>query len=156
MTVMLGKSVVSGMSEVSGAFREPGIVADGPSVKPDVWMALETAVIELRVGVVDTAGTMLVDAAAHSCCGVIRSLINVTAPLSAYRPPFTLTPSRRDTEVKARILPLKFVKLPSVADEPTWKYTLQARAPLISTTDAEADVVSVELIWKTKRAFGSS
>lgn len=104
------------------------------------------SVIELRVGVVNTAGTMLVDAAAHSCCGVIRSLINVTAPLSAYRLPFTLTPSRRDIEVKARILLLKVAELPSVADEPTWKYTLQARAPLISTTDAEEEVVSVELI----------
>jgi hypothetical protein len=141
--LMLGTSGVSGVPEVSGTFGGPGVVvkaggtvfsvvpdgddvvipstggADGLSVKIDVGIALETVVGGSMNGVVVTVGTLLVDAAEHCCCGVIRSLINVTAPVSAYSPPFTLTPSRRDIEVKARILPLKVVELPSVADEPT-------------------------------------
>lgn len=98
---------------------------------------------------------MLVVTVTHSCCDTIRSLIKVTAPLTAYRPPVTLTPSRREIEVRARMLPLNVVELPRVADDPIWKKTLQARAPLTSTTDADEAVVSVEPIWNTNKESAS-
>lgn len=73
-------------------------------------------------------------------------LIKVTAALSAYKPPVTLAPSSREMDVRARILPLNDVEVPRVADDPTWKKTLQARAPLMRTTDADDAVVSEEPI----------
>jgi hypothetical protein len=118
-------------------------------------MSVETIVGSCDTSVLESAVTMLVVIAAHSCCDTTRSLIKVTAPLSAYRPPVTLTSSSREIEVRARMLPLNIVELPSVAEDPTWKKTLQARAPLMRTTAADEAVVSVEPIWKTNREFAS-
>jgi len=56
----------------------------------------------------------------------------------------------RETEVKAKIFPANIVPPPSVAEEPTWKKTLQAWAPLVRTTWAAAPVMNVVPIWKTK------
>lgn len=67
----------------------------------------------------------------------------------------TLTSSRTEIEARARMLPLNLVELPRVADDPTWKKTLQARAPLMRTMDADEAVVRVEPIWKTNTAFAS-
>lgn len=52
------------------------------------------------------------------------------------------------------MLPLNVVKVPSVAEEPTWKKTLQACAPLTRTTEAAVAVVSVDPIWNTNKEFG--
>jgi hypothetical protein len=90
----------------------------------------------------------------HTRWAVIKSLMSVTAPLMAYKPPLTATPLFRLIDVKANILPLKIVEAPSVAEEPTWKKTLHAWAPLVSTIDAADAVVSVDPIWNTKSEFG--
>jgi hypothetical protein len=45
--------------------------------------------------------------------------------------------------------------VPSVAELPTWKYTLHGEAPLINTTDEPLAVVSVLPIWNMKTALGS-
>jgi hypothetical protein len=82
----------------------------------------------------------------QSCCGVTRSLINVTAPYSAYRPPPTLTPLFNVIDVNARMFPAKTVSVPSVADDPTCQKTLHACAPLTSRTVEAVAVVKVDPI----------
>lgn len=56
-------------------------------------------------------------------------------------------------DASARILPIKFVAVPRVAELPTCQKTLQAFAPLIKTTEEAVAVVMVEPIWKMKRLF---
>jgi hypothetical protein len=58
-------------------------------------------------------------------------------------------------EVNARMVPLKIVLPPSVAELPTCQKTLQDWAPLMSVTLLPVAVVSVEPIWKMKTAPGS-
>jgi hypothetical protein len=58
-------------------------------------------------------------------------------------------------EVNARTWPVKSVVVPKVADEPTCQKTLQACAPLISSTLLPLAVVRVEPAWKIKTAAGS-
>lgn len=56
------------------------------------------------------------------------------------------TPSLRLMELKARILPLKMVLVPRVADELTCQKILHACAPLMSTTKEDEAVVRVDPI----------
>ena len=83
------------------------------------------------------------------------SLIKVTAPLRASARPFSLTPSFIVIDVSARMLPAKFVVVPSVAELPTCQKTLHGCAPLTSRTRLADALISVEPAWKTKTAFGS-
>jgi hypothetical protein len=46
-------------------------------------------------------------------------LINVTPPLRARSLPSTVTPSFTEIDVKAKMLPLNAVRVPSVAELPT-------------------------------------
>ena len=53
------------------------------------------------------------------CDRVTVSLINVTAPLRAKSLPSTVTPLFTEIDVKARMLPVNAVLVPSVASLPT-------------------------------------
>ena len=55
-------------------------------------------------------------------------------------------------DVRARIVPLKLVVVPSVAELPTFQKTLHAEAPLTSFTWLADAVMSVDAAWKTKTA----
>ena len=57
-------------------------------------------------------------------------------------------------EASARILPLKSVVVPSVAELPTCQKIRQGCAPLISKTLALLAVMSVLPIWKMKTLLG--
>jgi hypothetical protein len=80
---------------------------------------------------------------------------SVTAPFSASALPATVAPVFSVMLWSARMLPTKVVSVPSVAELPTWKYTLHGEAPLINTTDEPLAVVSVLPIWNMKTALGS-
>ena len=69
---------------------------------------------------------------------------SVTAPLMAWSRPFTTAPVLSVIEAEARIVPMKLVDVPSVAELPTSQKTLQAWAPFSRTTEADDAVVSVE------------
>jgi hypothetical protein len=135
--VMAVKDTGKVVTSVSAVEISPG---------PVVSTALGMSVGDCETAVLGFAETMLVVTTTHSSCGTILSLIKVTAPLSAYSPPLTLTLSRSEIEVRASMLPLNLVELPKVADDPIWNNTLQARAPSIKTTDADEAVVRVEPI----------
>lgn len=103
------------------------------------------AVVEETVDDVDVGGVL-----AQPAWALIVSSIRVTAAVSAYRPPLTVTAELTVIEARARMLPTKLVAVPSVAELPTCQNTLQALAPLMRTTWAAVVVVMVEPIWKTK------
>ena len=86
---------------------------------------------------------------------VIVFVSNVTAPLRANTRPSTFVPVVRVADVKARIFPLKIEFVPSVAELPTCQKTLQAWAEFMRTTLLVPEVMSVELVLKTKTALGS-
>src|SRR5687768_11016187 len=91
-----------------------------------------------------------------SCYGSVMVFLlpSVTAPFRARARPMSVTSSFRVIDVKARMLPLKVDgPTPSVAELPTWKYTLAACAPLIRMMLPVW--VSVLPAWKTKTALGS-
>jgi hypothetical protein len=56
--------------------------------------------------------------------------------------------------VSARILPVKLLPVPSVAELPTCQNTLQPCAPLIRFTTEPLAVVNALPVWKTKPALG--
>src|SRR3984893_15295224 len=76
---------------------------------------------------------------------------NVTAPVRAYSPQFDDTPVVAVMEISARMLPMKLVPVPKVAELPTCQKTLAAMAPSISNTCELLAVVRVLPIWKMKR-----
>lgn len=80
---------------------------------------------------------------------------NVTAPLRTNTRPSTVAPVVSVAEVKAKILPLKFELIPSVAELPTCQKTLQACAPFKRFTTLNPAVVSVVADLKINIAFGS-
>ena len=53
------------------------------------------------------------------------------------------------------MLPTRSVFVPSVAELPTFQYTLQGAAPLMNTTLLFDAVVSAESIWKMNTAWAS-
>ena len=55
--------------------------------------------------------------------------------------------------ISANMLPKSCVPVPRVAEEPTWKNTLQAELPSTTTCELLA-VVKVLPIWKTKIPLG--
>jgi hypothetical protein len=75
---------------------------------------------------------------------------NVTAPVRAYSPQFDDAPVVAVMEISARMLPMKLVPVPKVAELPTCQKTLAAVAPLISNTFALLAVIRVLPIWKMK------
>jgi hypothetical protein len=79
----------------------------------------------------------------------------VTEPLRASIRPIEVAPVCIVIEVNARIVPRKAVAVPIVAELPICQYTLQDRAPLVSSTRLLDAVVSVEPAWKTKTAPAS-
>jgi hypothetical protein len=86
---------------------------------------------------------------------VIVFVSRVTAPLRASTRPDTLALVWTLIEVRARMLPTKFVPVPRVAELPTCQNTLQAWAPLMSATVLFDAVINVEPAWKTNTASGS-
>jgi hypothetical protein len=58
--------------------------------------------------------------------------------------------------VRARTVPTKVEAVPRVAEDVTCQYTLQASAPLISSTLLPDAVIKVESDWKIQTASGSS
>jgi hypothetical protein len=79
----------------------------------------------------------------------------VTDPLRASIRPIAVAPVSMVIDVNARMVPRKLVPVPIVAELPICQYTLQARAPLVSSTRLLVAVVSVEPAWKTKTAPAS-
>lgn len=80
---------------------------------------------------------------------------NVTAPVRAKALPFIAAPVVTVMDASARMVPLKIVLVPRVAELPTCQKTLAAWAPPIRlTTLLLAAVVRVVPIWKMKTAFG--
>jgi hypothetical protein len=79
-------------------------------------------------------------------------LINVTAPVSAYSPPDTVTPSFTEIDASASMLPANVVLVPRVADDPICQKMLHACAPLLKTTLEAVPVVRVDPIWNTNCA----
>src|SRR5512135_1967854 len=80
---------------------------------------------------------------------------SVTAPFRARARPPTLAPVFSVMLVRARMLPLNAVPVPSVAELPTCQNALQFEPPLLKVTTELLAVVSVLPIWKTKTALGS-
>jgi hypothetical protein len=76
----------------------------------------------------------------------------VTAPFRANALPATDALVVRLMLVRARILPVKVVPVPRVAELPTCQKTLQSFPPLITCTDETLAVVNVLPIWKMKTA----
>ena len=58
-------------------------------------------------------------------------------------------------EVSARMLPVKAVDVPIVAELPTFQKTLQDWAPPVSSTRLPEPVVRLDPAWKTNTASGS-
>ena len=82
-----------------------------------------TVVVAVRTG----------GAAAQSDFSIVLSS-SVTAPLRARSRPSTEAPEFSPIDVRARIVPLKIVVVPSVAELPTCQKTLHGWAPLSSRT----------------------
>ena len=72
---------------------------------------------------------------------------SVTLPLRASARPWTVAPVCTEIDVRARIVPMNAVPVPSVAELPTCQNTLHALAPLISTTLLFEAVISVDPAW---------
>jgi len=104
------------------------------------------------VGVATGVGVGVGAGALH-VSSVMTLSSRVTTPFRASTRPSTVEPVFSVIEVRARMLPTNVVSVPSVAELPTWKKMLQARAPLMSSTLLPDAVVSA--IWKTKTASGS-
>ena len=106
-------------------------VGDGESVAEDVTVAVgvslaEGSLLGVAVGVVLVEG---VDVAAAQL-GVLMTLLSrVTEPLRASRRPLIVAPELADIDVNAKIVPMKSVPVPKVAELPTWKNTLHDCAP---------------------------
>ena len=81
-------------------------------------------------------------------------LSSVTAPVRASSRPFTTAPVPSEIDASAKIVPLKFEAVLSVAELPTCQNTLHAFARLISVTVLLVEVVSVEAIWKMNTLLG--
>jgi len=75
---------------------------------------------------------------------------NVTAPVRAYSPQFDDASVVAVMEISARMLPLKLVPVPKVAELPTCQKTLADVAPLISNTCELLAVIRVLPVWKMK------
>ena len=87
--------------------------------------------------------------------GIETTLVSsVTAPFKATARPKRFTPVVRVTLASAKMFPMNCVVVPSVAELPIWKNTLQAVALLISKTEELLAVVRVLPIWKMKTALG--
>ena len=78
----------------------------------------------------------------------------MAAPMASSRPS-TATPVFTVMALATSREPANVESTPSVAELPTCQNTLQAWAPLTSTTWLFTPVMSVDPAWKTKTAFGS-
>jgi hypothetical protein len=127
------------------------VVVDPPDNVVDV-----VEVVDGNVVVVADADVVVVVGVRHAEGEIVLSII-VTAPLIARTRPLTTAASSSVIDVRARIVPMKFVEEPSVAELPTSQKTLHACAPFSSTTEADDAVVSVvpACRMKTASAFPS-
>nr|WP_241996343.1 hypothetical protein [Kribbella antiqua] len=80
---------------------------------------------------------------------------SVTEPLRASIRPTAVAPVSMVMDVNARMVPRNWVAVPMVAELPTCQNTLQAWAPLVSTTLLLVAVVRVDPAWNTKTAPAS-
>ncbi len=102
-------------------------------------------VVVTGVVVVVVTGVVVVVVVAVEQVGTATWLSSsVTAPVWAKTRPLTVAPVSKVAVVSARIVPANDVDVPSVAEDPTCQKTLQACAPLISTTELLVAVVRVE------------
>ena len=149
---VVGTNVVIGERTVV-VVADPG--ADDPPDEDEgevvVVVAVDVSVVDVVdvsvvdvVGVVDDKVVVVVGGATRHVDDVIVLSLSVTAPLIARTRPFTTAALSSVIEVKARMLPMKFVEEPRVAELPISQKTLHACAPFSNTTEAEDAVVSVE------------
>jgi hypothetical protein len=80
---------------------------------------------------------------------------SVVAPFRASNRPCTAALVLAVIEVRARMVPTNVEPTPRVAELPTCQKTLQAWAPLMSTTRLFGAVMSVEPAWNMNTALGS-
>ncbi|PZV97937.1 hypothetical protein SAMN05443287_10950 [Micromonospora phaseoli] len=79
----------------------------------------------------------------------------VTAAVRANARPWSVAPVAIVIEAWAMMVPRNVVPVPIVAELPICQNTLQADAPLISTTLLFDAVVNAESTWKMNTAAGS-
>jgi hypothetical protein len=156
------EAVETGVAAMAVEVATRAVAVAAPAV--DAPVAVGTAVLTTTMGItgVDVAVEIValpVDAGVglpddvHT--GEETWLVSrVTAPVCAKALPCTVAPVVRVLLVRARILPVKAVPVPSVAELPTCQKALQLCAPLIGRTEALLEVVSVLPIWKMKTALG--
>ena len=120
-------------------------------VVPTVVVVVTAVVVVLVVDVVvDPAVVVVVGATAEHRDASIVLASSVTPPVWARTRPCTVALLRSVTEVEAMIVPLKFVVVPNVADDPTCQNTSQGVTPPDSTTELADAVINVETAWKMK------
>jgi hypothetical protein len=85
------------------------------------------------------------DEVAKHVAPVIVLVSNVTAPVCAKALPFKVAPVSKVTDVSAKILPMRLVVVPRVAELPTLHHTLHGSLPV---TDEPVDVVSDDAALK--------
>lgn len=115
-----------------------------------------TVVVVTGTVVVVTGTDVVVVVVTNAHAEAVMALsLSVTAPVLARTRPLTEAPLFNVAELEARMLPMKLVVEPRVADDPTCQNTLHACAPFSRTTLLADAVVSVLPAWKTKTAFES-
>ena len=77
-----------------------------------------------------------------------------TEPLRASARPAMVALVFAVIDVRARMVPVKLVPVPSVAELPTCQKTLHGEAPLISATVLPEAVINVDPTWKIQTALG--
>jgi hypothetical protein len=143
-----------------------GLVLDGDVVEDVVLLVDEVVLLVDEEDVVLVVDVVLVlvlvlvlvvvggGTSAHS--GRLMTLLSrVTAPLRASRRPSTVAPMSAEMDVKARMVPWKAVRVPSVAEDDTCQKTLQGLAPLMRLTALSVAVIRVLSVLMMKTAAAS-
>ena len=147
---MAAAAVETGVAASAVEVAARGVDVVAPAV--DALVAVGTGVLTTTTGITgDEVAVEPDDAHTEEETWLVSS---VTAPVCAKALPCTVAPVVRVSLVRARILPVKDVPVPSVAELPTCQNTLQLCAPLIGRTEEVLAVVRVLPIWKMKTALG--
>ncbi len=128
-----------------------GMVLDGDVVEDVVLLLVDDEVELLLVVVVVLVLVVGGGTSAHS--GRLMTLVSrVNAPSRASRRPSTVAPVSTEMDLKARMVPWKAVRSPSVAEDDTCQKTLQGSAPLMRLTALSVAVIRVPSVLMMKTA----
>jgi hypothetical protein len=156
MIVVPDADVVGGFLDFAG-LATTGFLATGGFVVVVVGLVVVGLVVTVVVvgDVVVVVGEVVVVVgvvAARHVGTVIALSSRVTAPVWARTLPLTFASVSRVIDVRAKIVPTKFVVVPNVAELPTVQNTLHAWAPPSRTMELLDAVVSDEPARKMKTA----